>query len=200
MKNTLLVLLTVLTTFSLSAQVPEKAEDVSPLLVGETIPNANLIDKNGEEIALKKIIKEKPTVLVFYRGGWCPYCNTQLASLAESESEILELGYQIVAVSPDNYKNLAPTGETNKVGYSLYADPEAKLIQAAGIGFKTPGMAVSYIEKKTKMEATEILPVPTVMILNTSGDILFEYINPNYKTRLSKELLVASLKALKADM
>ena len=59
MKNTLLVLLTVLTTFSLSSQVPEKAEDVSPLLVGETIPNANLIDKNGDEIALKKIIKEK---------------------------------------------------------------------------------------------------------------------------------------------
>jgi len=65
------------------AQVPKNAEDISPLLVGESIPDAMLLDYKGNQVALNSIIKNKPTVLVFYRGGWCPYCNMQLGGLQE---------------------------------------------------------------------------------------------------------------------
>lgn len=184
----------------IQSQVPEKAEDISPLLIGEKIPEAKLTDADGNEVELNQIIKEKPTVLVFYRGGWCPYCNTQLAGLADIESEIKALGFQIVAISPDHYKNLKPTMESDKLAYRVYADPEAKFIQSISIGFKTPEKSKSFIVERTSFEATEVLPVPTVMIVNTSGVILFEYINPNYKVRLSPELLLASLKALKKDL
>lgn len=203
MTNKILILfafIAVTTINTINAQVPSNAEDVSPLLIGERVPEATLIDPDGNKLTLKSVIKEKPTVLVFYRGGWCPYCNAQLSGLSESESKILELGYQIIAVSPDNYKNLKPTIQEDNVAYSLYSDPEAKLIQDIGIGFETPSMAKMYIKKKTKMDATDILPVPTVMVLNTSGEILFEYINPNYKVRLSESLLLSALKALKEDM
>ncbi|WP_418508497.1 peroxiredoxin-like family protein [Corallibacter sp.] len=203
MTNKILILfafIAVTTINTINAQVPSNAEDVSPLLIGERVPEATLIDPDGNKLTLKSVIKEKPTVLVFYRGGWCPYCNAQLSGLSESESKILELGYQIIAVSPDNYKNLKPTIQEDNVAYILYSDPEAKLIQDIGIGFETPSMAKMYIKKKTKMDATDILPVPTVMVLNTSGEILFEYINPNYKVRLSESLLLSALKALKEDM
>ncbi|GAA3773692.1 peroxiredoxin-like family protein [Corallibacter vietnamensis] len=203
MTNKILILfafIAVTAVNTINAQVPSNAEDVSPLLIGERVPEATLIDPDGNKLTLKSVIKEKPTVLVFYRGGWCPYCNAQLSGLSESESKILELGYQIIAISPDNYKNLKPTMQEDNVAYSLYSDPEAKLIQDIGIGFETPSMAKMYIKKKTKMDATDILPVPTVMVLNTSGEILFEYINPNYKVRLSESLLLSALKALKDDM
>ncbi|WP_418512312.1 peroxiredoxin-like family protein [Corallibacter sp.] len=203
MTNKILILfafIAVTAVNTINAQVPSNAEDVSPLLIGERVPEATLIDPDGNKLTLKSVIKEKPTVLVFYRGGWCPYCNAQLSGLSESESKILELGYQIIAISPDNYKNLKPTIQEDNVAYSLYSDPEAKLIQDIGIGFETPSMAKMYIKKKTKMDATDILPVPTVMVLNTSGEILFEYINPNYKVRLSESLLLSALKALKDDM
>lgn len=95
---------------------------------------------------------------------------------------------------------LKPTLEEGNLKYQVYADPEAKFIQDIGIGFQTPGMAKMYIAKKTKMDATEILPVPTVMVVNTSGEILFEYINPNYKTRLNSEMLLAILNTLKVEL
>jgi len=120
--------------------------------------------------------------------------------IAGVEQDVLSLGYQIIAISPDKYQNLKPTMENTTVGYTLYADPNATLIKAVGIGFETPEKAKSFIYTKTQMEATEILPVPTVMVLNTDGDILFEYINPNYKVRLSEKLLLAVLETLKDDM
>jgi peroxiredoxin len=30
-----------------------------------------------------------------------PFCNAHLAALAEAEKKLLELGYQIIAISPD---------------------------------------------------------------------------------------------------
>lgn len=198
-KKTIILFALIAMNFSmhLYAQVPDKAEDISPLLIGEQIPNASLFDVDGSEVQLKEIMNEKPTVLVFYRGGWCPYCNAQLSGLAEAESEIGALGYQIVAISPDPIESLKPTLEEDKLNYNIYSDPGAKLIQEIGIGFNTPEKAKGYIFKKTNKEATDVLPVPTVMIVNTSGEILFEFINPNYKVRLSPELLLANLKALK---
>jgi hypothetical protein len=41
-----------------------------------------------------------------------------------------------------------------------------------------------------------ILPVPGVFVVNDKGVINFEYINPDYSTRLSGELVMAVLKAL----
>ncbi|MCB0438258.1 MAG: AhpC/TSA family protein [Mangrovimonas sp.] len=178
------------------SQVPENPEDVSPLLVGEKIPEAIITNLNGNDVSLQQILKEKPTVLVFYRGGWCPYCSNQLSGLAEIENEVLSEGFQIVAISPDNHQMLSKTMAKDEINYQLYSDKEAKLIQAVGIGFKTSESNKKYIFNKTNFEPSEILPVPTVMILNTKGEIVFEYINPNYKVRLDEKLLLAVLKAI----
>ena len=196
--RTLPLLFCFLLTLNLLAQVPEKAEDVSPLLIGETIPNIALKDAEGQTVVLHNVIKQKPTVLMVYRGGWCPYCNRHLSALGELESEIIALGYQIVAISPDHFEMLKPTYESEDVKFILLSDTKAELIKSMGIGFKTPERAKGYIFKKTEKEASEVLPVPTVMILDTKGKILYEYINPDYSIRLSNDLLLANLKALKS--
>lgn len=201
MKNVLKVLLTFLCFSCVSntnAQVPEKAEDISPLLIGEILPKANLVDADGKKILLKVVLAEKPTVLVFYRGGWCPYCNLQLSGLVKIEQEILKLGYQIVAISPDDYQNLKNTEEKDSINYQIFSDPNGKFIQDIGIAFQTPLMMKGFIATKgQKGETSEVMPVPTVMIVDKEGKILFEYINPNYKERISSEMLLAVLKIIK---
>jgi peroxiredoxin len=174
------ILLSTLFISNTIAQVAEKSEDICPLLCGEKIPNNQLADKEGTAVSLNKIISKKPTVLVFYRGGWCPYCSTQLAALGQAEKKIIELGYQIVGISPDNYKTLQSNRTYNDSSYSVYSDSSA-----------------TYIASKSKYKATDVLPVPSVFVLDTDGKILFEYINPDYKTRLSSEMLLAILKSLK---
>lgn len=185
-----------LIALSAVAQAPEKAEDISPLLIGEKLPEAKLLDTKGKEVVLSALITKKPTVLVFYRGGWCPYCNRHLGALAEMEGEILELGFQIIAISPDDYQNLSSTLEEDKVSYQVFSDPGAKFIQDLGIAFAANDRTKEYISKKTKGKVTELLPVPTVMVINTQGDIVFEYINPNYANRMSGKLLISVLKGL----
>lgn len=195
-KKSLLFCFCFLNLFVSIAQIANKPEDISPLLIGEKIPNSKLKDANGTILNINDLLKEKPTVLVFYRGGWCPFCNHQLSALAFVEDEILKLGYQIIAICPEDYRNLQPTIIEDKVNYKLLSDPEAKLIKDIGIAFKPNLLTKTYIATKSKGKTSAVLPVPTVMIVNKESEILFEYINPNYKSRITPELLLAVLKNL----
>src|SRR5690554_5506850 len=114
------------------SQVPFKAEDISPLLIGEQVPNANLLDVDGLSVQLKDVMNVKPTILVFYRGGWCPYCNSQLSGLAEIEDEIEKLGYQIVAISPDHLDRLRSTTMT-KIGRASCRERVKKKVESASV-------------------------------------------------------------------
>ena len=191
MKKIVTLLLLSLTMNSF-AQIADAPENISPLLIGEKIPNIVLHDSYGVEIAANKIFNKK-TVLVVYRGGWCPYCNSQLADMQEIENQIIELGYQVVAVSPDAPSFLKQTEDKKELKYQLYSDSEGKFAQALGIAFKREkGKLDKYSEGKNP----GFLPVPSVYVLNEKQEIEFLYINPNYSKRLEGNVILAVLKAL----
>jgi len=197
MKQICLIILTlILATIILPAQVPERAEDISPLLIGENIPDHVLKAIDGSDQAMSDILRKKPTVLIIYRGGWCPYCNAHLAEIQDAESEIIKLGYQIVAVSPDSPENLLVTDEKHNLKYNLYSDSNGTFIHALGIDFKAPEGSMQKLLNYSGGLNKGILPVPSVFIVDTDGKITFEYINPNYKIRISANLLLAVLKEL----
>ena len=53
-----------------STSVPASAEEVRPLLVGAVVPGVMLRTPDGATFDLRASIEGKPTVLIFYRGGW----------------------------------------------------------------------------------------------------------------------------------
>lgn len=197
MKHVMLILFSMgLGFLSAPAQIPEKAEDISPLLIGEIISDVVLKAPDASEHSILNILSEKPTVLLFYRGGWCPFCNAHLSEIQGVQREVVKLGYQIVAISPDSPENLQATDEKDKLDYSLYSDANGKFIQSLGIAFKAPDRYSGMLNEKSGGLNEGFLPVPSVFVVDTSGEIQFEYINPNYKVRLSAGLLMAVLKEL----
>lgn len=175
-------------------------EQVTPLLNGLTIPAVNLTTADNQTLALEQLVKQKPSVLVFYRGGWCPYCNAQLAALRDIEPQLAKLGYQLIAITPDSVasisKSLADTGG-QKLNYTLLSDANFAASSAFGLAYYPDDKtAAAYKGKLGSLITTEagsekvVLPVPAVYILNTKGEAVFNYVHINYKTRLEGELLV----------
>ena len=69
--------------------------------VGEQAPDAALRDSDGHAVRLSEVRKSGPVLLVFYRGGWCPYCNSQVHDLTTAYPEYKKRGVTPVAVSVD---------------------------------------------------------------------------------------------------
>ena len=178
------------------SQLPEKAEDVRPLKVGQPIPAINLKSTSGATVSLEKLLKQQPTVLIFYRGGWCPYCNHHLAELADYEDKILAAGYQIVAVSPDSPENLSKTLDKNSISYTLLSDSRGELIKAMGIAYKATFLYESIRSKGATGEKLDLLPVPSLFVVDQKGIIRYEFVNPDYKVRMSGDELLDKLRRL----
>ncbi|WP_238430131.1 peroxiredoxin-like family protein [Chitinophaga agri] len=181
--------------------VPGKPEDISPLLVGERIPVVTLPDALGNNVELNKAIAEKPTVLIMYRGGWCPYCSRQLSGLQEALPELEKLGYQLIAVSTDAPAALMESATKEKLGYTLLSDADLHLSMQLGIAFKAPKTYWEMLTRTTGGKDTGLLlPVPSVFILDRTGVIHFEYINPDFKQRMSADLLKAVAASVRNEL
>lgn len=184
----------------MAATIAPSPEQVTPLLNGLTIPGVSLTNADNKQAQLLDLVKQKPSVLVFYRGGWCPYCNAQLSALRDIEPQLDKLGYQIIAITPDSTasinKSLKDTGG-QKLNYTLLSDADFAASSAFGLAYYLDDKtAAAYKGKLGSLITTEagtekvVLPVPAVYVLNTQGEVLFNYVHINYKTRLEGELLL----------
>lgn len=188
-------------TIKMVSGVPLRPNDIRPLLIGETIPTLKLLKSSGESFDLNQSVAEKPTVLVFYRGGWCPYCSKQLSGLQNIEHDLTMMGYQIIAISTDSPENLNKMMGKEKLSYTLLSDGDLSAAKKFGIAFKGPKSYDSFLpESSGGKNVDKLLPVPSVFILGKSGKILFEYINPDITQRLSASLLKAVAKSLRDEV
>ncbi len=181
---------------ALAQDYAQNAEEVNPLLISSEIPDVQLKNMNDEIVRLKELVSQKPSILVFYRGGWCPYCNRQLSDLNEIEEQLYEIGYQLLAISPDKPEKLRTTLDKNELGYTLLSDSPINVSKAFGIAFKVDQETIDRyksigldLEKDSGYDH-HLLPVPAVYIVNTDGIVKFNYVNPDYKERINGEVLL----------
>ncbi|HKJ90474.1 MAG TPA: peroxiredoxin-like family protein [Oceanipulchritudo sp.] len=192
-------ILTLLLSASILGALPQEAKKVSPIGVGESIPPVTVQTIDGESRNLASLSAGKPCVLIFYRGSWCPYCNRHLSALAGIEDDLEDLGYRILAVSPDRPAGLKEAVAENKLGYTLLSDSSAEAIKAFGLAFevdeKTRKMYARHGIDLNKASGEEhyMLPVPAVYLVDKEGRIQFHYSNPDHSVRLSaKDLIKAA--------
>lgn len=197
------LLLLIITSSANAQSIANDVTKVSPLLIGATIPDLTLLDIDDQPVSLKKLVAEKPTMFIFYRGGWCPYCNLHLSELKQVEEEISSLGWQIVAISVDRPEVLKETLTEGALNYTLLSDSPAEAIKAFGLAYEVEQSVVERYKdagidfEKNSGYKHHILPAPAVYLVNTEGKIRFQYVNPNYKERINGEILLAAAKAYK---
>jgi peroxiredoxin len=193
-----------LSTLLLGTALAQAQTNSTPLKVGDPIPDVTLRTEQDTEVSLRKLVSEKPTVLIFYRGGWCPFCNRHLQSLAGIEKDLADAGLQLLAISMDHPSKLRETPHHDELGYSLLSDSDAAAAKAFGIAFKVDDATVEkYKGYGINLEAASgrshhILPYPSVFIARTHGVIRFAHVNPDYKVRLEPEKILEAARAAKA--
>ena len=187
----LLVVIVGQSAFSLTRQFsatddPKRAEPVS---LGEQAPDFTLEDINGSTVTLSSARGKMPTVLVFFRGYWCPFCARQLAELRS----LLKPNEQVrlLAVSVDDHEKskqladkIAADGQ-GPVTYSLLSDPNHKVIDVYGL--HDP----AYDGKRF-----DGIPHPAVYVIDKNGRVTWVKVESDYKVRPSNEDIRAALASL----
>jgi peroxiredoxin len=200
MKTLIILLSLALVSTRMVAGVPDAAGETKPLEKGAAAPNPVVRGLDGASMALDKVLNGEPTILVFYRGSWCPYCVKHLSELQQVKDELSGMGWNIVGISPDKPENLKAAMEKAETDYTLVSDSDMTAAKAFGVAFqvqddtlrKYKGYGISLNQASGKSHNQ--LPVPSVFAIDAEGKIRYVYTNPDYKVRLSGEELLQALK------
>ncbi len=199
----IIVLAVLLQSNSLYSKVIiESPEDVCPILIGQSVSQIRLKDIEGNMVDLGNLVSEKPAIIIFYRGGWCPFCNNHLSNLEGISAELIGLGYQLIAISPDLPEKEKITIDKNKLSYTLLSDSKMRAAKHFGVSFTVDNITFNrYVSKGLDLEIDSgethhLLPVPSVFIVGRDQKIKFSHVNPDYKARMDASTLLAVAKAL----
>lgn len=186
----------------LSAAQPAAA--IPSLGVGASVPDVKIHNAGGQEVSLHELVTRQPTVLVFYRGSWCPYCMKHLAALAELQPQLVAAGFQLVAISADQSSLLAKTPGQDHRQFALYSDNRMEAAKSFGITFEVPSELVAKYKNEYHVDLEaysgqthHLLPHPAVFITDKAGVIRFAHVNPDFRVRLTAEEILAAIKSVK---
>lgn len=163
------------------------------LKTGDVAPDFWLPDATGKKISLQETLTHGPVILVFYRGGWCPYCNLELRAYQRLLPEIREAGAQLLAVSPQSPDASLSTQEKNALVYPVLSDVSAQAATAFGVLFTLP----DYLQELYASLGTDlahinstggwVLPVPATYVIGQDGRILAHHVEIDYRTRMEPQ-------------
>jgi peroxiredoxin len=167
---------------------------------GDVLESFTLDDADGSPVSLDQTVENGPAVIVFYRGGWCPYCNLALRTYQqELLPQLDDFGARLVAISPQPPDESLSTVEKAALEFTVLSDPGSRLADRIGIAFEQADDVLG-AQRKLGLDLTKVnaegavrLPRPTVLIVDQDRTVRFVDVQPDYTARTEVADIIAAL-------
>jgi peroxiredoxin len=172
------------------------------LQVGAQAPDLTLPDALSQPRRLSSFWQRGPLVLIFYRGGWCPYCNLELRAWQRHLAMLDQLGAQLVAVSPQTPDNSLSTAEKNELAFPVLSDSALQAAMAFGVAFEMPAELIELYSRaghdlpSLNGNGRWVLPVPATYVIDRHGRIAFAHVEADYRERAEPRDVLAAVAGL----
>jgi peroxiredoxin len=117
---------------------PGKSEVERTLTVA---PEAVVTTRDGATFDLATLWEKQKVVVVFYRGGWCPHCQKQMAALQSRYKDFDAAHAVVVGISNESGTDATALKAKLALGYELYSDPQLAVINKWGVADHGAGIA-----------------------------------------------------------
>lgn len=155
---------------------------------GQSLPEFELLDIAGESVS-SSTLTDRPVIWMFYRGNWCPLCMAQIKEIAGQYQQLQDMGVRVALVSPQPHKFTVGLASKFDVAFDFLTDEQNKAARTLGIAHPDGlpmGMQVLGYDSETVL--------PTVIITDTGGRILWAHETDNYRIRPEPELFLDVLR------
>lgn len=182
---------------------PGLGDPRAALGVGDAAPLFALANSEGDVIALADTLQHGPAVLVFYRGGWCPFCNTYLRALQLARPQLRALGAQLLLISPERSAQGQTIVERHALLFPVLSDAGNQVARRYGLVFQMPpelqaeyaadGVDLAERNGDPRWE----LPMPATFVVAPDRRIQYAFVSADYTQRAEPAAVLAALRRLR---
>jgi peroxiredoxin len=174
------------------------------LQVGDHIANFSLTNQNGKSKNLSDFLNAGPLVISFYRGGWCPYCNIELAALQKVLPEIEAAGARLIAITPETPDHSLSTAAKHALAFDVLSDQGNGVARQFGLEFALPEeLRQLYVNFGIDLPARNgddsfTLPMPATYVVGADGNVIYRFVDADYTKRAEPSDLLKALQGMAA--
>jgi len=154
---------------------------------GEKLPEFSVLTLD-DELVSSFSFKGQAQIIVFYRGNWCPLCVAQIEELAAAYKEIEKRGARVVMISSQPANKSRRLADKYGVPIRFLVDPYNEAARQLGIS-RANSLPFGLQLLGYNSEAA----LPTVVVTDANGMILFTDLTDNYRHRPEPEKLLKVL-------
>ncbi len=193
---------TIQTMLQATAELKASGIENRALAAGDRVPAFTLPNAHGEPVRLTDLLARGPVVLNFYRGGWCPYCNLELAALQAELPNIQALGASLVAISPEQPDRATETRARHQLEFEVLSDRGNRVSRQFGLVFTLPeSIRAIYASFGTDLPAYNgddrfELPLPATYVIRADGTIGYAFVDADYTRRMDPVEIIQALRDL----
>jgi len=193
-----------------SAAVAQSDDEMAPLRDPKTekpglntydpVPPTTVYDRDGNEVNLNDRFRGGLTLVMFYRGGWCPYCNKSMKEWGSQLGRFKDDNIQVIAISPETPEHTVETKEKTDANFQVYSDMTTEAMRNFGVAFQVDGKTrEAYkgygIDLDTHNASGEwILPAPAFFLVDEQGKVVWKWATWDYTARRASpdDVLIAA--------
>ena len=155
---------------------------------GHPLPLFLAADENGNRLDSSSL-EGAPAVILFVRGGWCPFCSRQVKDLTSYYKSIVDLGARLILVTPKPLDTTRRVAEFFEVDFDFWLDEDlaiAKALELVQVGGVPNGWDKEYGQDTVW---------PTALVVDAEGTIRFTELSKHIVDRPSPQKLLKAVQA-----
>ena len=171
--------------------------------VGDAAPDAELITAEAIPTTFEAERGGAASVVVFYRGALCPYCNITFRTYQEHLLPVLrERGVSLIAVSPQTPEGSTQSVTNGSLAFTVLSDPANALAESFGIVTEPSSAAraahteLGFDVADSNADDSARIPFPSVYVIDADGVIRFADVHVDYTTRTEVDEIIAALEGI----
>lgn len=99
---------------------------------GQPLPAFTALDESGRELQSSDL-RGRPTVILFVRGSWCPFCSKQVANLTKHYQDINKLGARLILITPKPLQTTRRVAKLFAVDFEFWLDESLTIARQFGL-------------------------------------------------------------------
>ena len=167
--------------------------------VGEVAPDFALPNQHGRVVALTDRLANGPVVLLFARGGWCPFCTLTLRAYQAALPAIHAAGGDLLAIMPQPADGCCTVAERDLLAFPVLSDTGNAVAERYGIAYELAPVLQKVYHRlghdlpRLNRTGDWRVPLPATFIVGPDGRIASAHVEPVAHRRLEPGDVVRKL-------
>ncbi len=182
-------------------QVPEGL-GLSP---GDAVADFAIKTFEGVPTSFNELLEDAPLLVIFYRGGWCPYCNFQVRELTVGYNDFKARGVLPVLISVDRVGGAEEVQKTYEIPFPVLSDPQLAALTEFNVRHEIGEEGYAMMQghgvdlEDWAGQQHHVIAKSSAFIIDQAGIVKWSHVSDDYKVRPSNKQLLSAIDKLRGD-